>query len=144
LSRSYISVDLRKRAAERAVNSCEDCLIPILFGLTTPYHIDHIISEKHGGSTTLENLALSCPTCNFYKGSDISSYLAAFDVGVNLYHPRKDEWSNHFTLTDNGNLVSKSNIATATIKLLHLNDPNQIELRALLIEGEVLVTDSKS
>ena len=32
-----------------------------------------LISEKHGGSTSLDNLALWSTTCNRRKGSDIGS-----------------------------------------------------------------------
>ena len=143
MSTTYISVELRKRVTERADNTCEYCLIPVLFGLATPYHIDHIISEKHGGPTSIDNLALSCPTCNFYKGSDIASYLSGSDILVRLFHPRKDRWSDHFTLENSGELSAKSDIATITIRMLHLNEPSYIELRNLLIQGEVIVIDSK-
>jgi hypothetical protein len=32
-----------------------------------------VIAEKHGGPTTLNNLAVSCVLCNLRKGSDLSS-----------------------------------------------------------------------
>ena len=36
-------------------------------------HVDHIISVKHEGSTTLDNLAYACVVCNRQKGSDLGS-----------------------------------------------------------------------
>lgn len=38
-----------------------------------PFHIEHIIARKHGGATDEENLALACPHCNGYKGTDIAT-----------------------------------------------------------------------
>ena len=37
------------------------------------HQIDHIVSRKHGGPSTLENLASACVLCNRYKGPDIAS-----------------------------------------------------------------------
>ena len=39
---------------------CEYCRMPESNYLTVPFPIDHIIARQHGGSTTLDNLALSC------------------------------------------------------------------------------------
>ncbi len=52
---SYVSADLRRLVASRAYHVCEYCLIhesDTYLGC----HIDHIISEKHGGLTEAENL----------------------------------------------------------------------------------------
>ncbi|MCD6186334.1 MAG: HNH endonuclease [Deltaproteobacteria bacterium] len=32
-------------------------------------HVDHIIPVSAGGSTTLDNLCLTCFSCNVYKGA---------------------------------------------------------------------------
>ncbi len=51
---SYISEDLRRQVIARAEQLCEYCLVheeDTFFGC----HIDHIISLKHGGSTSLDN-----------------------------------------------------------------------------------------
>lgn len=137
MSSSYISTELRRHVAERAGDSCEYCLVPILFGFATPYHIDHIISEKHGGPTAIENLALACPACNLYKGSDIATYLAKEEVTVRLYHPRKDPWTKHFNLDDQGHLSALTKVAKGTIQLLNLNDPDYSLLRKTLMEGNI-------
>lgn len=72
MSRTYISATLRRTVSDRAQNCCEYCLIPEMLALAS-HQVDHIIAEKHGGATTTENLALSCPLCNQAKGSDIAS-----------------------------------------------------------------------
>jgi 5-methylcytosine-specific restriction endonuclease McrA len=42
------------------------------FGSIFDLEVDHIIVEKHGGETRLENLCCACLTCNRFKGSDIA------------------------------------------------------------------------
>ena len=66
---SYVSADLRRLVALRAGGLCEYCLIhenDSYLGC----HVDHIISEKHGGLTESENLAYACACCNRAKGSN--------------------------------------------------------------------------
>jgi 5-methylcytosine-specific restriction endonuclease McrA len=41
-------------------------------GVLIKHQPDHIIAVKHGGQTTLENLAYACYACNHQKGSDIA------------------------------------------------------------------------
>ena len=65
----YVPAHLRRLVTERANRVCEYCLIhrdDTFFGC----EIEHVISEKHGGLTTPENLALACMTCNRLKGTD--------------------------------------------------------------------------
>jgi 5-methylcytosine-specific restriction endonuclease McrA len=71
---SYISAALRRSVSQRARDACEYCLFPqaaALFSL----EIEHIIAEKHDGLTELINLALACPYCNRFKGSDLGSLI---------------------------------------------------------------------
>jgi 5-methylcytosine-specific restriction endonuclease McrA len=70
----YISPALRKLVAVRANHQCEYCRLHEQFSFFH-FHMDHIISLKHGGKTTAENLAFSCSICNEYKGSDIATFL---------------------------------------------------------------------
>ena len=69
----YIPLYMREIIVSRAHCRCEYCPIPdtdSYYG----FHIDHIISQKHGGLTILLNLAYACPDCNRYKGSDLGTY----------------------------------------------------------------------
>jgi hypothetical protein len=52
---AYISSHLRQAVAERAKNRYEYCQSPELI-TGGPLHIEHIIPEAVGGSTTLDNL----------------------------------------------------------------------------------------
>jgi 5-methylcytosine-specific restriction endonuclease McrA len=72
MSVTYIGAELRRRVVARAEGICEYCLIAeddTFYGCEA----DHIISEKHGGPTDAENLALACVSCNQSKGSDVGS-----------------------------------------------------------------------
>lgn len=100
MSRPNLSADLRQQVLERARAQCEYCRFPQRFALA-PHVIDHIIAYKHGGATTLDNLALACPLCNQHKGSDIASLDPLTGQLTALFHPRRDVWREHFTLTGN-------------------------------------------
>jgi hypothetical protein len=51
---------LAREVRARAGLCCEYCRMPQSCYPTVPFPIDHIIARQHGGSTTLDNLALSC------------------------------------------------------------------------------------
>ncbi|MEH2116237.1 HNH endonuclease [Nostoc sp.] len=57
---------------QRVSVRCEYCRIHQNFSIYT-HEVDHIIAVKHGGETTVENLALSCLSCNRHKGSDFAT-----------------------------------------------------------------------
>jgi len=46
----------------------------------------------------LENLAFACPHCNRYKGPNIAGIDSQSDQLVRLYHPRIDDWVEHFPM----------------------------------------------
>jgi 5-methylcytosine-specific restriction endonuclease McrA len=124
---------LRREVAIRAAYRCEYCRRPEIDGFIR-YQSDHIISRKHGGRTILENLAHTCPICNNAKGSDLSTILKDENKLIRLFHPRKDNWFQHFDVND-GLIIAKTDIAEGTIKLLKLNDVNRILERLDLIEA---------
>jgi len=66
------SAEQRRQVYTRAEGRCEYCLVH-QDDAYAAYQIDHVIAEKHGGATTLDNLALACMPCNRRKGSEISS-----------------------------------------------------------------------
>lgn len=128
----YISDVLRDLVAKRADFRCEYCRLPDSRTYFT-FHIDHILSVKHGGETVAENLAYSCPICNLNKGSDVATLLGRPPIAVRLFNPRTDNWSTHFTVEQSGFLVAETDIAAATIKVLQLNHPDSIiERREML------------
>jgi HNH endonuclease len=121
---------LRQFVAERANFSCEYCRLPNI-GRFISFHIEHIRSLKHGGQTVKENLAYSCPHCNYHKGSDIGTFLDD-DHLIRFFNPRKDEWGEHFEIL-NGVIYPKTKIAEATAKILQFNTPERIIYRRELL-----------
>lgn len=94
------------------------------------FHVDHVISEKHGGPTGEHNLAFCCPFCNRAKGSDIAG--RAGEMLVRLFNPRIDVWTDHFAL-EGERIAARSNVGVATVHLLGLNDPHRLALRKELM-----------
>lgn len=95
-----------------------------------------IISQKHGGPTKPDNLALSCALCNKHKGSDLASLDPDTGNIVALYHPRRDQWVEHFQLS-NHRFIPLTATGRVTIRLLQLNRQDRIEERALLIAAGI-------
>ncbi|WP_082674199.1 HNH endonuclease [Thiohalocapsa sp. ML1] len=58
MSGAFIPASLRRQVHQRAAGRCEYCGMPEPLSFA-PHQIDHIIAEKHGGSTDPENLARS-------------------------------------------------------------------------------------
>ncbi|MBE9239782.1 HNH endonuclease [Synechocystis salina] len=132
MSKSYISPSLRRTVGDRANDCCEHCLIPEALSLSS-HHVAHIIAEKHGGHSTLENLALACALCNLAKGSDIASIDPHTGETVRLYNPRKDIWTDHFTLESVSGLIQpKTAIGRVTANLLRINRLENLTVRQLL------------
>ncbi|KAA3663710.1 MAG: HNH endonuclease [Chloroflexi bacterium] len=130
---SYIPVELRKSVQDLAKAQCEYCLIPEENSYAS-FEIDHIIAQKHGGETVLDNLAYSCPICNKHKGSDIASYDSETEGLTPFYNPRKNNWQQHFDLTNDGYIAPKSAMGRVTVKLLQLNRAERVKERKTLLQ----------
>jgi len=130
---TYITEQLRREVTERAHNCCEYCLLSqsdIFF----IFEMDHIISEKHEGETTLENLCLSCPECNRFKGGDIGSIDRVTGQLTPLFNPRTQMWSEHFHLND-AIIEPLSPEGRVTVFLLRLNLPERVADRQLFLNA---------
>src|SRR5208337_5662096 len=57
---------------------------------TVPFPIDHIIARQHGGSTTLDNLALSCLHDNTHKGPNVAGIDPISKRISRQFNPRRD------------------------------------------------------
>jgi 5-methylcytosine-specific restriction endonuclease McrA len=121
MSVTHISAELRRLVRARAGAICEYCLIAeeeTHFGCA----LDHIISEKHGGLTEAENLALACVYCNQAKGSDIGSIVQTSGSFVRFLNPRSDRWSDHFAIAGN-RIEARSQIEEVTSRILASTSP---------------------
>jgi len=128
-----IPARLRRLVIQRSHGICEYCLIHQDDAYFT-FHIDHIISRKHRGTTQAANLALSCLRCNVAKGTDPGAFVGHPPHLVRLYHPRLDTWNGHFRLIG-ARIRPLTDIGEATILLLDLNGPDRLLLRKALIQS---------
>jgi hypothetical protein len=129
---SYVSVVLRQLVIRRARSRCEYCLLHESDAFFT-HEVDHIYAEKHGGTTTDNNLCLACADCNAFKGSDLTSLDPLTGLIEPLYHPRNDTWSEHFQLHETGVIEPQTAVGRVTIRLLRINRLDVIDERARLI-----------
>jgi hypothetical protein len=123
-------MELRPLVAGRADRLCEYCLISeedTFFGCA----VDHVVSEKHGGPTTAENLAYACVPCNLAKGSDVGSIHWETGDLIRLFNPRTDHWRNHFHLFGS-HINGLTPIGQVTSRLLRFNDRERLLERDLL------------
>jgi hypothetical protein len=126
--------ELRTLVRARAAYRCEYCLIPEEL-VSTPFQIDHIIAESHGGPTEPSNLAFACFYCNNFKGPNIAGIDPVSQEIVRLFHPRTDRRVMHFSW-DGLILVGLTPIGRATIRTLRLNHPERVAIRrSLFLEG---------
>ncbi|MBI3360310.1 MAG: HNH endonuclease [Chloroflexi bacterium] len=97
MTRTYVPGPLRQAVTERAGGRCEYCLYSQEASFLA-FELEHVIAEKHGGPTDLENLALACPYCNRCKGSDLGSLDPRTNQLTPFFTPRTQQWAEHFRL----------------------------------------------
>ncbi len=129
----------RNEVQQRAGDCCEYCQIPQAAVPFVPFHVEHIIARQHQGNDEPTNLAFACHRCNAYKGTNLSSIDPETAAIVQLFHPRKDYWANHFLLRG-AEIIPLTATGRATARLLRFNDRYRLELReewADMHEGEL-------
>ena len=131
---SGVSIKTRSKVAKRAAFRCEYCRLHEEDGFLA-FEIDHIISKKHGGGNEIGNLAFACPQCNAHKGSDIATTGDSYLEIITLFHPRLQNWDEHFSIVD-GRIEPKTKTGKATIKILHFNSPDRVYQRTLLFDAK--------
>jgi hypothetical protein len=117
---------VRRRARFR----CEYCLFPEAQA-NTPFQLDHIIAQSHGGATSAANLGLACFHCNNFKGPNLAGVDLQSGEVVQLFHPRRDTWSRHFRW-EGEQLIGLTPVGRATINALRLNHPLRLAVRRSL------------
>lgn len=130
--RRHISKQIRQAAFERANFRCEYCRIYERYSFLA-FHLEHIVSLKHGGDNTLENLALACPICNLNKGTDIATFIDSINKPIRFFNPRNDDWKDHFEIQMSGLILPKTEIGEATLKIFDFNNSDSMLERELLV-----------
>ena len=133
MSRTHIPLGDRRQVGERAGGRCEYCLVHEA-DVDLRHEVDHIIAEKHGGATHLDNLAYACFVCNKSKGSDIAS-LSYGGAISRFFNPRTDIWAEHFRI-EGDRIVPITSEAEATDRIFFLNkEERRIARRDLQASG---------
>ncbi len=123
----------RRQVRARAGERCEYCRLRQEHEPHRPFHTEHIIAASHRGGDELGNLSLACQLCNLLKGPNLSGIDPETEKLQRLFHPRKDVWSEHFTI-EGAEIVSTPAIGRTTAWLLEMNSDDRLELRETLIE----------
>ena len=117
---------------DRALACCEYCLCQAAFS-PDPFVIEHIIPISKQGSHELSNLAFSCQGCNNHKYTATTGIDPVTGSKIDLYHPRKDVWEDHFEWTQDFSIIlGKTPKGRATIERLNLNRAGVVNLRKVL------------
>jgi hypothetical protein len=131
---TFVPAALRQMVIERAAGRCEYCRYPQEMAFLA-FEVEHIVAEKHGGPTTPENLALACPYCNRFKGTDLGSLDPETGQLTPFYHPRTQQWAEHFRL-DGAQILPLTPAGRVTVTILRLNHPDRMQERLRLIEAD--------
>jgi len=75
---------------ERAGNTCEYCRLPQSAQPFVSFHVDHIIATQHRPDDGLNNLCLSCQSCNLHKGTNLTTIDQKSNQVVSLFDPRNE------------------------------------------------------
>ena len=115
-------------AARRASHRCEYCRAPEAV-FKFPFEVEHIVPRIRAGADREANWALSCRSCNLYKG-DADGRDPQTGKTAPLFNPRLQEWEEHFALDKVTGLI---NGLTATGRLtvakLRMNGAAQLSAR---------------
>ena len=118
---TYLSEALRQKVESTDKRRCCYCLTSEEnSGISLT--IDHIIPRSQGGESNFENVCLACRSCNEYKGKNTTGYDPVTEDNVPLFHPRQQQWTEHFTWSADGTKVEGlTAIGRATVIALRMN-----------------------
>ena len=126
-------MDPATRAAvrQRANDRCEYCQLDQDHSPLARLQMEHIRPRKHRGTDAPDNLALACIDCNLAKSSDIAGFDPESDKMTALFHPRLDQWHEHFQW-QGVFIVGITPVGRTTVDVLDMNSDDRVELRWLV------------
>ena len=131
---AYISVELQRQIRSRFANCCVYCRTAESLTVTT-FEFEHIVPLSKGGETTFENLCLACPSCNRYKATRQTATDPITQEEVELFHPQKQSWTNHFEWNEEAiEIVGLTPIGRATVVVLKMNRPQLLRVRQMWVK----------
>lgn len=122
---------LARMVRQRSGNRCEYCRLSQSYSALS-LHIEHVIPRQHGGTDSLDNLALACPDCNLRKGPNLTSIDPDSGSITPLFNPRKNRWEDHF-LSNGAHLGGITPVGRTTAWLLDVNSTDRIKIREILV-----------
>ena len=127
-----VTDEQRQAVIGRARGCCEYCRSQARFAIQ-PFSVEHIIPRSRGGETALDNLALACQGCNNHKYTKTKARDPVTGDIVPLYHPRRQQWRDHFAWNEDFMLiVGLTRVGRTTVKALQLNREALVNLRQIL------------
>lgn len=134
MSKTYITASEKWFIIERANHCCEYCLSQLRF-TNQSFSVEHIIPKSKGGESILDNLALSCQSCNNHKYTKTNGLDLISGETILLFHPRQDQWVDHFVWNEDCSLIiGVTPTGRVTVNELQLNKSGLINLRRILYE----------
>jgi len=128
---AYVPTDLRRQVRDRFSECCAYCATSERLTVAT-FEVEHVTPRSAGGATSFDNLCLACPTCNRCKANRLVAADPATKEQVELFHPCRAVWGNHFTWnSERTEIIGVSAIGRATIVALRMNRPQMIRLRQM-------------
>lgn len=117
---------------ERADYCCEYCqTCQSIIGQAM--HVEHI---DPNGNDELDNLCLSCATCNLSKAKATFTLDPETDTVTSLFNPRKQTWSEHFMWIDGGlRIKGLTPTGRATVLRLKMNIDRVVVARSYWIKA---------
>lgn len=132
MPKSYVSAHQRMIVIQRACGCCEYCRAQETYA-PDPFSVEHIIPTTKGGTNALTNLAYACQGCNGRKYVSTEAIDPGSGDMVPLYHPRRDQWADHFAWNEDCTLIiGLTPIGRATVEKLQLNRVGLANLRRIL------------
>lgn len=132
MSSVYIPVDKQRTVIERAGGRCEYCQSLADYATET-FAVEHVIPVSRGGTSELDNLALSCSGCNGHKYNKTQAFDPTDGKVVALFNPRQQKWQTHFSWSeDYTHIIGLTATGRATVETLQMNRPGLVNIRRLL------------
>ncbi|MDZ7364142.1 MAG: HNH endonuclease [candidate division KSB1 bacterium] len=105
---AYIPVDKQRAVIKRAEGRCEYCQSMADYATET-FAVEYVMPVSRGGTSELDNLALSCSGCNGHKYNKTEALDPADGKLVPLFNPRQQKWKS-FSKTLRKSLVQQQKV----------------------------------
>lgn len=124
--------EITRRVHERAAYQCEYCQTGQRV-TGQAMHVEHITPD---GNDDLDNLCLSCASCNLSKARATSAIDPDTQKEVSLFNPRENIWSEHFLWVEDGTIVrGLTPFGRATVNRLKMNLPRIVDARKVWVRA---------